>query len=119
MQIAYPYRIDDRGRTAATDEEQHVRDMIEQILFTAPGERVNRPSYGSALLQLVFAPNSQALATALQASLQGSLQQWLGDVIEVGDIDVSTEDSTLRLTISYRLRATEELRSATFNRTLP
>jgi phage baseplate assembly protein W len=119
VQIAYPYRIDVRGRTAATDEEQHVRDMIEQILFTAPGERVNRPTFGSALLQLVFAPNNQALATALQSSLQGSLQQWLGDVIEVAGIDVSTEDSTLRLTVSYRWRVLNELRSATFNRTLP
>lgn len=119
MQVAYPYRIDGRGRTAATGEEQHVRDMIEQILFTAPGERVNRPMFGSALLQLVFAPNSQALATALQASLQGALQQWLGDVIEVGEVDAVADDATLRVTVSYRLRATNEPRTATFNRTLP
>lgn len=119
MHIAYPYRIDGRGRTAAATDEQHVRDMIEQILFTAPGERVNRPMFGSALLQLVFAPNSQALATALQASLQGTLQQWLGDVIEVGDIDVTAEDATLRVTVGYRLRASNEPRTATFNRTLP
>jgi phage baseplate assembly protein W len=119
MQVAYPYRIDGRGRTAVTGEEQHVRDMIEQILFTVPGERVNRPTFGSGLLQLVFAPNSQALAAALQASVQGSLQQWLGDVIEVGDVDISPEDSTLRVTVSYRLRSTNEPRSATFSRPLP
>jgi Bacteriophage baseplate protein W len=119
MQVAYPYHIDGRGRTAVTGEEQHVRDMIEQILFTVPGERVNRPAFGSGLLQLVFAPNSQALATALQASVQGSLQQWLGDVIEVGDVAISPEDSTLRVTVSYRLRSTGESRSATFSRPLP
>ena len=105
MQVAYPYRIDGRGRTAVTGEEQHVRDMIEQILFTVPGERVNRPAFGSGLLQLVFAPNSQALAATLQASVQGSLQQWLGDAIEVGDVDISAEDSALRVTVSYRLRS--------------
>ena len=119
MQVAYPLRIDSRGRSAEATDEQHIRDLIEQILFTAPGERVNRPTFGSALRQQVFAPNNESLAAALQASLQGAMQQWLGNIIEVGEISVVTEDMTLRIAIGYRLRATGENRSTLFNRTLP
>ena len=51
-------------------DEDHVRDLIEQVLFTTPGERVNRPTFGSGLLQLVFAPNSDALAAATEMTVQ-------------------------------------------------
>ena len=95
MNIDYPFHFDSRGRTAATDDSDHVRDMIEQLLFTSPGERVNRPDFGSGLLQMVFAPNSPELAAALQFTLQAALQRWLGDVIEVRALEVSSEDSRL------------------------
>ncbi|HBY59761.1 MAG TPA: hypothetical protein DEH78_08045 [Solibacterales bacterium] len=116
MQVDYPFGFDVRGRTATTTEEDHVRDMIEQVLFTAPGERVNRPTFGSGLQQLVFAPNSDALAAATQLSVQAALQQWLGDAILVQAVDVKNEDSTLRVTIQYVLRRTQERRSASFER---
>ncbi|MEL6763593.1 MAG: GPW/gp25 family protein, partial [Cyanobacteria bacterium J06607_6] len=83
MNIDYPFHFDNLGRTATTPEADHVRDMIEQLLFTNPGERVNRPTFGSGLQQLIFAPNSPELAATLQYTLQAALQQWLGDVIEV------------------------------------
>jgi phage baseplate assembly protein W len=103
MQIDYPYRIDPRGRTATTGEEEHVRDLIEQVLFTSPGERVNRPDFGCGLLQLVFAPNSDALAAAVQFTVQGALQQWLGELIQVQAVDVAAEDSRLTVKVVYRL----------------
>jgi phage baseplate assembly protein W len=68
-----------------------VRDLIDQLLFTNPGERVNRPDFGSGLLQLIFAPNSPELAAALQFTVQAALQQWLGDVIQVQALEVSSE----------------------------
>ena len=71
MNIDFPFHFDGRGRTAATGDDDHVRDMIEQLLFTSPGERVNRPDFGSGLLQLVFAPNSPELAAALQFTVAG------------------------------------------------
>ena len=83
MNIDFPFHFDGRGRTAATDDDDHIRDMIEQLLFTSPGERVNRPDFGSGLLQLVFAPNSPELAAALQFTMQAALQRWLGDLIDV------------------------------------
>jgi uncharacterized protein len=103
MQIDYPFRPDARGRTATTGEEEHVRDLIEQVLFTSPGERVNRPDFGCGLLQLVFAPNSEALSAAVQFTVQGSLQQWLGERIQVEAVDVAAEDSRLTVTVVYLL----------------
>jgi phage baseplate assembly protein W len=117
--IDYPFHFDNRGRSAETDEDDHVRDMIEQLLFTSPGERVNRPDFGSGLLQLVFAPNSPELAAALQFTLQAALQRWLGDVIDVGALAVSSEDATLRVDLSYTVRASGDTRSDSFTRSLP
>lgn len=112
MQIDFPFSIDTQGRTATASEEDHVRDLIEQMLFTAPGERVNRPGFGSGLLQMVFAPNSDAVAAALQLTIQGALQQWLGDRIQVESVTAAAEDSMLRVTVTYRLRQDGQRRTA-------
>ena len=115
----YPFHFDHRGRVAEAGYDKHVRDMIEQLLFTNPGERVNRPDFGSGLLQLVFAPNSPELAAALQFTLQAALQRWLGDVIDVGALAVTSEDSTLRVELSYTVRASGETHDDVFVRSLP
>jgi hypothetical protein len=104
--IAFPFAVDGRGRTAGTDYQAHVRDMVELLLFTAPGERVMRPDFGCGLLDLTFEPNSPELAATLQISIQAQLQRWLGDVITAVALDVTSEDDVLRITISYVVRAT-------------
>lgn len=116
MQINYPFRIDGRGRTASTDQDDHIRDLVEQVLFTAPGERVNRPDFGSGLMQLVFAPNSDELATATQFLVQGALQQWLGDLIQVEAVEVLSEDSTIEVTVQYIVRRNQQRQIAQFTR---
>ncbi len=116
MDVDFPYHYDSRGRTAEAGEDDHIRDMIEQVLFTTPGERVNRPTFGSGLLQLVFAPNSDELAAATQFLVQGSLQQWLGDLIKVNDVRVESEDSRLAVTVVYTVRRTHEQQTAQFAR---
>jgi hypothetical protein len=118
MQIGFPFRIDGRGRTAEANANDHISQMIEQFLFTNPGERVNRPDFGSGLLQLLFAPNSPELEATLQFTTQAGLQQWLGDVIDVQMLRVSTEDSTLHVFIEYVVRSTGESQSAEFSRRL-
>jgi phage baseplate assembly protein W len=118
MNVDYPFHVDARGRTAEASDEDHIRDMIEQILFTAPGERVNRPTFGSGVMQLVFAPNSDALAAATQIQVQSALQQWLGDLIEVGEVEVTNDDATLNVLIHYVLRSTQEQRITQFQRTI-
>jgi hypothetical protein len=101
MQIAFPYHLDGRGMTARAERADHVRQMIEQVLLTSPGERVNRPEFGCGLDRMLFAdPREEALA-AFQALAQASLQQWLGDVIRVQAVDVSTDESRLQVTVTY------------------
>ena len=114
MHIDFPFHFDSRGRTAFTDDVDHIRDMIEQFLFTNAGERVNRPDFGSGLLQLVFAPNSPELASTLQFTVQAGLQQWLGDIIEVQELQVTSEEASLRIEIQYLVRRTQEIRTTTF-----
>ena len=114
MNIDFPFHFDNRGRTATTSDDDHIRDMIEQLLFTNPGERVNRPDFGSGLLQLVFAPNSPELAATLQFTVQAALQRWLGDLIEVQALEVTSEDSTLRVILQYLVRRSGEQRMETF-----
>ena len=114
MNIDFPFHFDARGRTALTDSDDHIRDMIEQLLFTNPGERVNRPDFGSGLLQMVFAPNSPEIAAAVQFTVQASLQQWLGDVIQTQSLEVTSEDSTLRIELSYIVLRTLEQRAEVF-----
>lgn len=113
MNIGYPFHFDSRGRTASVDDEDHIRDMIEQFLFTNSGERVNRPDFGSGLLQMVFAPNSTQLAATLQFTIQAGLQKWLRDLIEVISLQVSNVDSALSVTVIYRVRASGESRTET------
>ena len=110
MDVGFPYRFDLAGRTAAADLDRHIRDLIEQVLFTAPGERVNRPTFGSGVNRLVFAPNSAAAAPALQLAIQGALLQWLGEVIQVDAVDVVVVDSSLTVTVRYIIRQNQERR---------
>jgi phage baseplate assembly protein W len=104
MQFDFPYRFDARGRTSSTTEEDHVRDMIEQVLFTSPGERVNRPDFGCGLLQLLFAPTGRELESALQFTILAALQRWLGDVIEPRSVNVVVDDSNVRVSVGYAIR---------------
>jgi phage baseplate assembly protein W len=116
VNVAFPYRFDARGRTFQANQPDHIRDLIEQILFTAPGERVNRPDFGCGLLQLVFAPNSSELTGATQFLVQGALQQSLGDVINLTGVVVAQAESTLTVTVQYTIRDTQQQVVAQFVR---
>jgi uncharacterized protein len=116
MNVDFPFRFDTRGHTAEADDANHLRDLIHQVLFTAPGERVNRPTFGSGLMQLVFAPANDTLAAATQFVVRSSLQQWLGDLVEVEDVQVTAEDSTLNVTVVYTNRRTQQREVSQFSR---
>ena len=103
MQFDFPLHFDGSGRTARADEARHIRELIEQILFTAPGERVNRPEFGAGLLQLVFAPASDEAAATAEFMIKGALQQTLGQRIEVGEVRAEADGPALRIRIAYRL----------------
>jgi phage baseplate assembly protein W len=118
VNIDFPFHIDSYGRTASTDDDTHIREMIEQLLFTNPGERVNRPDFGSGLAQLLFGPNSPELATALQFTMQATLQQWLGDLIQLQSLEVTSDDSTLNIFIQYVVRGSNQPQVALLTRTV-
>ena len=112
--IDYPFRYDGAGRVAEAAPDDHVRDLIYQVLFTSPGERVNRPDFGCGLRQLVFMPNSDALATATQFVVQGSLERWLSGIIQVQFVDIEVVEETLTVRVGYVRRDTGERREDLF-----
>jgi hypothetical protein len=99
--LDYPFRFDGRGLTAANSLDEHVRDLIEQVLLTAPGERVMRPDFGSGIQQLVFAGNSPELAASTQFLVQGALQSTLAGLIAVEAVEVTAEEGTLVVNVRY------------------
>ncbi len=116
--IAYPLHIDGGGRIARAEDADHVAQMIEQLLFTAPGERVNRPEFGTGVMQLVFAPNSPELAAATEFMIQSALQQHLGDLLKPESVRVRSSDSTLSITVQYILQRSQQRRTNVFTREL-
>jgi len=99
--LASPLRLDGRGRTALAGDEDYLRGLVETVLFTRPGERVNRPDFGSGVHALVFAPPGDELAAATRALVHGSLQHWLGELLRVDEVTVDAVESTLTVTVSY------------------
>jgi uncharacterized protein len=116
MNLNYPFGYDGRGQTAACEEDDHIRQMIEQVIFTSQSERVNRPSFGSGILKLVFAPNSDALAAATSLTVQGALQHWLGDLIQIESVEVQSTDGSLNVLVQYTIRRTQERKTIQFSR---
>jgi phage baseplate assembly protein W len=112
--LDFPYDFDGRKRTAMTDDANHIRDLIEQALFTSPGERVMRPDFGSGVLALVFEPNSTALAATTQVLVQGALQQHLGHLIAVQSVQVTNVESTLQIDVRYSVLADGSVRESRF-----
>lgn len=117
--IKFPYQFDHRKRSAQTSNADHIRDMIEQVLFTSPGERVNRPDFGTGLSELLFAGNSDELATATQFLVQSQLERWLGNRIQVEAIQVESNDNLLTVTVQYLIQNTQEQHVERFQREVP
>ena len=119
VEVDFPYHVDGRGRTADTTPDDHLTDLIEQVLFTSPGERVMRPDFGSGLLNLVFEPGGPELVATTQHLVQGALQQELGHLIAVDSVAVTQDEGTLTVQVRYVALVTHEPASATFTRSVP
>lgn len=114
LHVHFPLQFDGRGRTRDDDEALWIRGLIEQVLFTMPGERVMRPDFGSGLRELVFAPNSPELAATTQFLVQSALQQWMADLITVERVEISAIDASLSVNINYAIRRTGNRYQETF-----
>lgn len=114
IQVGFPFQIDDRGRVADPAYEVHVRQLIEQLLFTSRGERVNRPDLGAGLLELVFAAASSELVAVAEHQVAASLARWLGELILVEAVRVEAVQSSLKVTVQYVLRRNQQREVAVF-----
>jgi uncharacterized protein len=113
MNVNFPYQFDGRGRTQDPMAD-YVRQLVEQVLFTSPGERVNLPDFGSGLLQLTFAPNSPEMAAATQMTVQGALQKWLSGYINVQSVVATPNDGRLTVSVTYTPLNTDVTQVQTF-----
>ena len=110
--IRHPFGVDTASGRIAEEESYaaHVEQMMRQVLFTAPGERVNRPDFGCGIRRLVFAPNSEVSAALAQVTIFQSLTTWLGSAITVNDVKANSIEERLEITIVYTLNATGQRR---------
>ncbi len=115
MNLFFPYQLDGRGRTQESSANDYVGQLLEQVLFTSPGERVNLPDFGSGLLQLAFAPNSIEMAAATQFTVQAALQKWLGTYVSVESVTATADEAVLTVTVAYSLFNTDVTQVQTFN----
>jgi uncharacterized protein len=117
MNINHPYHIAGNRRTAQPKSDtEHIYQMIEQVLFTTPGERVNRPDFGADLRSIIFTPADEQLLVGTQALVQSALQRWLGDSIKVEAVEVTTEETTLYITVRYVILKTRQLQTVRFEK---
>lgn len=108
--IKYPFAIDaGLGQLAVeSDYAEHVEQLMKQVLFTNPGERINRPDFGCGIRRMVFAPNSQESASLAQVTIYQALERWLGNLIKVDSVEVNAVEEVLTVQIGYLLKARKE-----------
>ena len=118
--IRYPFSIDaGLGRLAEeTNYAEHIEQLMKQVLFTAPGERINRPDFGCGIKRMVFAPNDPVTASLAQVTIFQSLKRWLGNVIDVQDVKAAAINERLEIKIAYSLKARQERRYLNLELTL-
>lgn len=97
----FPFNVNRAGWITSGEDDDAVRGMIIQVLFTAPGERVNMPEFGCGLFDLVFEPNNSILAAAMQFRVGQALERWMGDNIKVDGVNVRSVNETITIEIAY------------------
>lgn len=116
MQIAFPYVFDSSHVTRLAGEPAHIRQMLEQLLFTMPGERVNRPDFGCGIQRMVFAPLNSEVQATLHTLIESEIHRWLGNVLTPRKLEVSFDDATLRVLLEYQLLRNDTVQRETFER---
>ena len=101
MYLSFPFRLSGDGRIAAVDFDAHLRQRIEQVLFTAPGERVMRPEFGCGVRDLVFQGNNDVLAAATEFTIAKALQSALAGQVMIHAVNVVADDETLHIEVVY------------------
>ncbi len=118
--LAFPFRIGDLGAPATVPRAQAIRQQLEQLLFTLPAERVNRPTFGCGVQRLVFSGCSPEAAAAAEYIIGINVQKFMADAITLDAVRVTADpaQATLYVDILYTLLETGEERAETFRRPL-
>jgi phage baseplate assembly protein W len=116
MFLSFPYQFDEEFKTKVGQSPRNIRELIEQVIFVAPQERLNRPDFGVGILQYIFAPNSEYAAETLEGDIESALTLWLSEILVVEDVTVRAEESTLFVRVSYRLSGQSEVEVEEFTR---
>ncbi|WP_437277757.1 GPW/gp25 family protein [Sorangium sp. So ce375] len=99
---------DAKGRLRYPTLEESVREMIEVILRTRPGEQLMRPDFGAGLDRFLHEPNTTDTRRRIRELVAASIARWesrvLLDRVEVDE--VAGRPSHVRVDIAYRLRRT-------------
>jgi uncharacterized protein len=100
--FVFPFGVNAAGSIEPDgDDQSDLRGKVIQVLFTAPGERVNQPEFGCGLFNLVFDPNNTIMIAAAEFSVGQALTRWLGDELLVGGVDVSADNEALTVEVAY------------------
>lgn len=102
--FGFPFTVNAAGHINATGGDDAIRGKIIQVLFTAPGERVNLPEFGCGLFNLVFEPNNSILAAAMEFTVGQAMTRWLRDDILVDGVNVKSLEETVTIEIAYTKR---------------
>lgn len=116
MHKSFPFHFDVRGHIARCDDSAHILDMLEQILFTTPGERVNRPDFGCGVAAMVFGSTAPEFITVKKSQIHSQIQQLLGHLIQVNEIALSVQESRITIVINYTIFKNQQNQSAEFSR---
>jgi phage baseplate assembly protein W len=115
--LSFPFRIAPDGRTAQVQSlEEHVRDELIQLLLTSPGERVDVPELGGGARRLVFDGAGATTAAMAKAMISQAVTRWLQERITIDQLEVGADDTTLNVSLSYRVAGIDDPRQITFQR---
>jgi phage baseplate assembly protein W len=112
--LNFPLQVGPHGHTLQTDTTHYAEQLIEQLLFTNPGERLNQPQLGCGLIELLFDAGTEELRAATQFQILASLQQWLSAVVKVVAVAVNATGSRFDVTVTYRMPDSTQLRTVSF-----
>ncbi|WP_299009787.1 GPW/gp25 family protein [uncultured Shewanella sp.] len=116
MHKSFPFQINQYGHIQEADDDKHLRDMMEQILFTIPGERVNRPEFGCGVQLLVFGSIQAEMLSVKQSMIQIELQKYLGHLMQLQVVNITAHETQLDIFIRYLPFVGDQAKEVVFTR---
>lgn len=117
--LTFPYQIDTAGHTATSDLAEYVEALVRLVLETSPGERVNRPTFGAGLENMLFEGLNSALAAAAETLIRGKIVQFLGDVLTIDTLTTQASGESLTISLTYTINASAEQTTQIVTQSVP